>query len=166
MKGAIFLFAIAASCLAIYTRATTPVFITGFLYFLSACFILTAIHPRTGREQVYFICDHLGVYFPSYQSRMFLSHGNDESWLFVPWTNINDIKSARLLSDEGTVKGISFSVKASEEEEKTFFGPLAIAKRNYSGNTNAEGNLVIGYSNIFQKSAEVLSVMNEFRKQA
>ncbi len=162
LKGVIFLFGIATFYLAFHEQGTTPAFITGILYILSACFLLAAIHPKTGREKIYFICDNLGMYFPSYQSQMLFPHGHTEVWLFVPWKNITDIKTAKLRGDEGSVKGLSFSVKATEEEEKLFFGNLATVKRQCLGNVDAAGNLIVGYSNFFQSPKRVVSILRQF----
>jgi hypothetical protein len=166
LKGVFFLFGMATAYLAFQEQASTPLVIIGFLYFLSGFFLLIALHPKTGREMIYFICDHSGMYFPSYQSQMLFPRGNPETWLFVPWTNIRDIKTAELISDEGSVGGPSFSVKATREEEKMFFGNLAAVKQRGLGNADAEANLIVGYSSIFQKSEDVVSMLKQFSCQA
>ncbi len=162
LKGVLFLFGIATAYLAFHEQANTPLVIIGFLYFLSGCFLLSAFHPKTGREKIYFICDHLGMYFPSYQSQMLFPRGNTERWLFVPWINIKNIKAERLLDGDGITNGLAISVKASEEEERLFFGELAVMKQRLLSNKDAEGNLIVGYSNIFQKTDGVVSTLKRY----
>jgi hypothetical protein len=64
-----------------------------------------------------------------------------------------------------SVKGLSFSVKATEEEEKMFLGNAAAMKRQGLGNLDAEGNLIVGYSNVFQRPRAVVSILKQLGNQ-
>ncbi len=162
LKGVFLLFGVAAFCLAFYWTGINPIFITGFIYFLSGTFLLIAVVSK-GREIVYFICDYSGMYFPSYQSLNLRPTGKSEAWLFVPWTNIRHIKTATLGGGERGYLGLSFSVRATPEEQEIFFGNPESRKWLSRRNTDEEGFLIVGYSNAFQGRKKVVSILEQFR---
>jgi hypothetical protein len=162
LKGVFLLFGVASFCLAFYWQGINPIFISGFIYFLSGALLLIAVVFR-GREVVYFICDYSGMYFPPYKSLLSLRPvGEYEAWLFVPWTNIKEIRIERLPSF-GTryTRGVAFCLRATAEEAEMFLSTFRMLSW---ANTGAEKNWLAGYVNGFQRPKKVVSILEQFSR--
>jgi hypothetical protein len=143
-------------------RAATgsaPTYALVLLVAMACCFLLVALRARA---TVYFLADGHGMYFPESTSFVLFGKSGVGHWLFVPWSNISNIRVTRIRQTDH----VSFSVAASAEEERRFFGNLADVKRLLGGNVDKEGNLIAAYANAFMAAEKVVSKLSQLRSAA
>lgn len=102
--------------------ADMPLLMKGFVWFLSVMAVLVAVHPKTMSPYIYFLADQRGMFFPSRGERLQnIEEQKKHHWLFVPWQNILNLRTAEIEEHDGNVKAIAFDVRISLEEQAEFF---------------------------------------------
>ena len=89
--------------------STMPLPVRVLCAFLAAGFGIVAINRRILDPHTHFVADEQGIFFPG--------HGK---WLFVPWTNISDIRVVEIMDGESST-GIAFNLRLSPQEQSEFF---------------------------------------------
>lgn len=126
---------------------------------MGALFLIIAVRAV---PTVYFLADEAGMYFPESRSHFLLGGSGEIRWLFVPWANVSGIRVTRIRQTDY----VSFSVAASEEEERRFFGNLADRKRVTAGNVDAQGHLIAAYTNAFVAAERAVATLSRLRSAA
>jgi hypothetical protein len=71
---------------------------------------------------IYFLADKRGMFFPRRgEGLQNIKEQKKHHWLFVPWQNILNLRTAKIEDHDGVSKAIAFDVKISLEEQAEFF---------------------------------------------
>lgn len=108
-----------------------PVWVNGLVCVLVPAFLIMAFHPRGWARfstNPFLVADRRGLYFPSLRPRV-LGQPAPVRWLFVPWSNVSNMREAKAASADGTCRCAAFDVYASADEVNEFFNPDLIDKR-------------------------------------
>lgn len=82
---------------------------------------LLAVWQRPWARFELFIADEKGIHFPANDLlAVQLGRTDDVRWLFVPWANIANVRTARTRGDMSSC--VAFDVRVTPEERASFFG--------------------------------------------
>jgi len=98
---------------------TIPWPLAVLLWTASGLALLAAV--RQASATIHFASDAQGLYFPSRQRFARCGQTMAQTWLLVPWANVSAISVQLLLDESGRRKGVTFKLRASEEERRVYF---------------------------------------------
>lgn len=127
-----------------------------------ACAVLAAaLWPAQG--SIHYASDAHGVYFPSRQSAWVVGRAKARTWLFVPWSNISRI-SVQPLLDESGKKGVTFCLRASDEERRLYFSRAATLDRGEESRIGTGCSILVGYPGAFKSPYKIATILCGFKQ--
>jgi len=135
------------------------------LWLLSVLAIAVAVRPLSGH--IRYVSDSQGVYFPSQQRLWRIGPARPKTWLFVPWSNISKVGVQSLLDEWGYTEGVTFCLRASEEERQVYFSETAVPDLDGispSGHSH-RGSILIGYPSPFISPYKIAAILLRFQHQ-
>jgi hypothetical protein len=133
------------------------------LWFASGILVLIALRRRPEAASIYFVCDHGGIYFPSFRAQSMIAWTNAVSWLHVSWHNISDIRIQLLLDETANTKGVVFSIVATESEVREFLARYTMLKCLGARKSSQAKSFLVGFSNFYNRHDEVMSILRRFQ---
>jgi hypothetical protein len=126
------LFSLGVAWLGFHDWSSMPTFAKVIVCILAPAFFLISLSSKKGWATYalnpFFLADNAGMYFRHKDAfTTFIGNNNQEKkakskqWLFVNWTNIKNIRVARIITEDGNAKCAAFDINANEEEVKAFF---------------------------------------------
>jgi len=89
---------------------------------LIAAFIFFSLYSRIWRNNIKFIADQHGLFFPCNDYLVHTVGKNSmHSWLFVPWSNVSNIRVATQKDYDGQSKCVAFNLYISPKERSDYF---------------------------------------------
>ena len=147
-----------------------PTLARGLVCLLVPAFLLMSFHPRGWARlstEPSLVADSRGVYFPSLRvlaSRGLgpVAGGKQSRWLFVPWSNIADLREDKAYVDDGWSACAAFDVVASTDEVAEFFHDDLKTKRMPRSGSKA----VAFYVTSPPRPRTVIAALESLRKEA
>lgn len=121
LRGVSGLFAITTAWLVVGTWSTTPTWVRALAALLVPAFLWMALHPRgwARLSRVPFFCaDARGLWLPS---RHLGPDSEPSRWLFLPWSEVSEVRVAKVGTGDGTSGCAAFDAMLSPEEVREFF---------------------------------------------
>lgn len=126
------LFSLGAAWLSYHDWANMPTFAKLIVCILAPVFFFSSLSSKKGwalyAKNPFFLADQTGMYFRHNQAFItYIGNKNQDTkhqsqqCLFVPWSNIANIRVGKVSSEDGYTDGAIFDVNASAEEIKAFF---------------------------------------------
>jgi len=141
--------------LALRHWAAMPIAVNLLVCVLVPAFFLMALHPRGWAQfstRPALVADRRGLYFPSLEP-VVLGQPLRERWLFVPWSNVSNLREAKVMSADGACRCAAFDVAATAEQVREFFNRDLIGTNAASGDCTA----VSFYEQALPRPREVIS---------
>jgi hypothetical protein len=133
------------------------------LWLVAGILVLIALRRRTEGASIHFVCDHGGLYFPSFRAQSMIARPKSAPWLHVPWHNISDIRIQLLLDETGNTKGVVFTIVATESEVREFLARHTMLKNTGAQKSNQTKLLQVGFSTFHYRHDEVMSILRRFQ---
>lgn len=147
------------------STSTTTFLAPVLLWLLSALAIAAAVRPSSGR--ILYVSDSLGVYFPSRQRIWSIGPAIPKTWLYIPWSNISAVSVQPLLDEWGYTMGVTFRLRASEDERRLYFSETAMPDLEGISPTGHghQGSILVGYSSLFRSPYKIAATLCRFQNR-
>lgn len=140
-----------------------PFVATVLLWIGSGLAVLVATRPLPG--SIRYISDPQGVYFPARKRLGSVGSAKDPTWLFVPWPNISSITVQLMLDESGSKKGVTFRLRANDEERRRYFSAAAMLNFGAGASSGDGGSILVGYPSAFKSPYKVAAMLSRFQRR-
>lgn len=128
-----------------------------------ACVVwAVALLPANG--SVHYVGNARGLYFPTRRRSWILGRSKTQPWLFVPWSNVLRISVAPLLDESGR-KGVSFSLRVSDEQRRLYFPRAAVLDWGDESRINTACSILVAYPSICKPLHKIVSILCALQRQ-
>ena len=128
-----------------------------------ACAMLAAA-LRPTRSAIYYASDARGVYFPSRRNIWKLGRVAPRSWLFVPWSRVSRISVQPLLDESGR-RGVTFCLRASDEQRRRYFSRSATLDAGRDPGIGTDCSILVVFPGAFKSPYRIASILCAFQQQ-
>ena len=130
---------------------------------IASALLLVALRPTRG--SIHYASNDHGVYFPSRRTSWIVGRAKDQTWLFVPWSNISRI-SVQPLLDESGKKSVTFCLRASDEERRLYFPLAATLDLGEESRISTGCSILVGYPSAFKSPYRIASILCGFQQHS
>jgi hypothetical protein len=143
--------------------STIPSLAALLLWIVSGLAILVAVRPWSA--SIDYAGDAHGVYFPSRQSFGIVGRTKPPTWLFVPWSNVSNIGVQPLLDESGNAKGVTFCLRASDDERRVYFSGTAMLDLDERSPIGQRGSILVGYRSAFKSPYKIAATLRSLQRR-
>jgi hypothetical protein len=137
---------------------------TVLLWIVSGLAILAAMRPS--RARIYYASDALGVYFPERKSSGIVGPTEPQTWLLVPWSNISSICVQQLLVESENTRGVTFCLRASDEDQRVYFARTAMLKHEHLPPVRDHASILVGFPGAFKSPYDIAALLRSFQSRS
>lgn len=137
---------------------------TLLLWVVAGLAILAAMRPA--RARIYYASDALGVYFPERKWSGIFGRAGPRTWLLVPWSNISSISVQQLLVESENTRGVTFTLRASAEDQRVYFSQTAMLKHAHLPPVGDHDSILVGFPSAFKSPYEIVALLRSFQSRS
>ncbi|MBL8415244.1 MAG: hypothetical protein JNM42_12475 [Propionivibrio sp.] len=163
LRGLYLLAGLGMAYLATFVPAI-PIAASLLLWIVSGLAILAAMRPA--RATIYYASDALGIYFPERKWSGISGFAGPQTWLLVPWSNISSISVQVLLDESGNTKGVTFCLRASDEDQRLYFARTAMLKHEHLPPVGDRASILVGFPSAFKSPYDIAALLRSFQSRS
>lgn len=137
---------------------------TLLLLIVTGLAIFAAMRPA--RATICYAGDALGVYFPERKRSGIFNPAGPQTWLLVPWSNISSICVQQLLVESGNTKGVTFCLRASDEDQRVYFARTAMLKHEHLPPVGDSAYILVGFPRAFKSPYDIAALLRSFQSRS
>jgi hypothetical protein len=89
-----------------------------------------------------------------------------QKWLLVPWSNISSICVQQLLVESENTKGVTFCLRASDEDRRVYFARTAMLKHEHLPPVGDHASILVGFPSAFKSPYDIAALLRSFQSRS